>query len=62
MTFATNEIRVVVRKVMQQARFEPVDQRDEKIGRRAVQFIPGEGARAVLVERSAPAGAVRSAA
>ena len=51
MSFAINEFRLVVRTVLQQARFELVDQRDEKIGRRAVQFIPADGARAVLVER-----------
>ena len=61
MNFAVNEIRVVVRTVLQQARFELVDQRDEKIGRRAVQFIPAKGAQAVLVERNPSARQVSSA-
>jgi cytochrome P450 len=61
MGFAVNEIRVVVRTVLQQARFELVDERSEKIGRRAVQFVPAKGAQAVLVERTTPVREVGSA-
>jgi cytochrome P450 len=50
-SFATTEIKVVLRTLALKARLEPAEQRDEEMRRKGIAFSPSEGARAVLRER-----------
>src|SRR5436190_8903035 len=50
-TFATTEMRAVLKTIARRTRLEPVDIADEKPSRRRVVFVPGKGARATLRER-----------
>jgi cytochrome P450 len=52
-SFALCEIKVVLRALLQGARLEATEQRDEDLVRRGVGFSPKQGARAVLRERVA---------
>jgi cytochrome P450 len=54
-SFATLEIKVVLRTLALQARFAPSEQPDEEITRRGIMFSPKQNALAVLRER-VPAG------
>jgi cytochrome P450 len=51
-SFATLEMKVVLRMLTSLVRLEPVDQRDEHLRRRGVVLSPTEGARMRLLERS----------
>jgi cytochrome P450 len=61
-SFATAEIKAVLRTLTMQARLVPAEQRDEEIRRRGILFSPSRGARAVLEERVRAAGAAKLAA
>jgi cytochrome P450 len=56
-SFALSEMKVVLRTILQQFQLAPAEERDEEIRRLGVQFSPGSGARVVLRERDAAAGA-----
>jgi cytochrome P450 len=56
-TFATTELNAVLRTITQRTRLAPATLADEKLERRRVLFIPSDGARAVLTERTALVGA-----
>ncbi len=48
--FATYEMRIVLRRVLERCRLQAPDPRPERARRRAVTFAPGNGARVVLRE------------
>ena len=52
-SFATYEMGVIVRTVLEQARLRPASRRPERIGLHAITLVPGRGARVVLEERTA---------
>jgi cytochrome P450 family 135 len=57
-SFAQFEMRVVIRRVIERARLEPVGTRPERVERRGITMVPKTGTRAVLLERhEAPAAA-----
>jgi cytochrome P450 len=57
-SFAQFEMRVVIRRVIERARLEPVGPRPERVERRGITMVPKTGTRAVLRERrEAPAAA-----
>jgi cytochrome P450 len=56
-TFATTEIKAVVRTLLRHARFAAAEHRDERIRRRGVGFSPASGARVVVKERVTAAAA-----
>jgi len=51
-SFATTEMKAVLRTIARRVRLAPADLADEKLRRRRVLFIPSAGARAVVTERS----------
>jgi cytochrome P450 family 135 len=57
--FATYEMRIVLRRILQRCELVAPDPKPERPRRRAVTYAPGRGTRVVLGTRS-PAGAVRS--
>lgn len=59
--FATLEMRVVLRTLMQSFRFATTTEPDEKSRRRGIGWIPANGAQVVLQERLAPAGVASAA-
>lgn len=61
-SFATMEIKVVLRALAARARLEPADPDEEKIGRAGIMFSPSRGVRAVLKERTPATGAANVAA
>jgi cytochrome P450 len=58
-SFATTEMKAVLRTIARRTRLVPADIADEKLQRRRVLFIPSAGAKAVMTERTA---GVRAAA
>jgi cytochrome P450 family 135 len=50
-SFATHEIKTVLRTIVLQARFAPAEGPDEAVTRRGILFSPKDSARAVLQER-----------
>jgi len=57
-SFAQFEMRVVIQRVIERARLEPVGPRPERVERRGITMVPKTGTRAVLRERrEAPAAA-----
>jgi len=61
-SFATYEIKAVLRTIALRARLAPAEQADEKIVRRGILFSPSAGAKAVLEERVPSSGAANVAA
>jgi cytochrome P450 len=61
-SFATYEIKAVLRTLAAQARLAPAEQADEEIVRRGILFSPSHGARAVLKERVSATGSADVAA
>ncbi len=55
--FATLEMKVVLRTLMQQFRFATTDKPGERSRRRGIGWIPGDGAKVVLEERMRSSGA-----
>jgi cytochrome P450 len=49
--FATYELRTVLRTIVERFELEAPDPRPERMSRRAITFVPGKGARAVLRAR-----------
>jgi cytochrome P450 len=52
--FAAFEMKVVIRAVLERARLEPAERRDERVKLHNVTLVPREGARVVMRERLAP--------
>jgi cytochrome P450 len=50
-SFATMEMKVVIRMLMRQFRFRTTEQSGEQAKRKAINFMPGDGARVVIDER-----------
>jgi cytochrome P450 len=50
-SFAIMEMKTVIRMLMRQFRFRTTDQPGEKAKRKAINFMPGDGARVVIDER-----------
>jgi cytochrome P450 len=60
--FAAFEMKVVIRAVLERARLEPAERRDERVKLHNVTLVPREGARVVMRERLAPVANHGSAA
>jgi cytochrome P450 len=60
-SFATLEIKVVLRALALQARFGPAEQGDEQVTRAGVMFSPNRGAQVALLERVPPVAAPSAA-
>jgi cytochrome P450 len=60
-SLALGEMKVVLRALMQRARFAPAEDRDEKMKTRGVALSPSRGARVVIQER-VPAGPMSTVA
>ena len=54
-SFATQEMKVVIRSVLERFELAPVGERLEQTGRRSITFSPANGAEVVLRRRLAPA-------
>jgi cytochrome P450 family 135 len=53
-SFALMEMKLVIRMLMRQFRFRTTEQSGEKAKRKAINFMPGDGARVVIDERVSP--------
>jgi cytochrome P450 len=53
-SFALMEMKLVIRMLLRQFRFRTADQPGEKARRKAINLMPGDGARVVIDERVAP--------
>jgi cytochrome P450 len=53
-SFATMEMKLVIRMLLQQFRFRTTDEAGEQARRKAINFMPGDGARVVIDERVSP--------
>jgi cytochrome P450 len=55
-SFASFEMAVVIRRVLERTSLAPADRRPEKPVRKGITFVPKRGVRVVLVDSPAPAG------